>query len=149
MPWYRSNVGIRFQIVVLSYRIDFVRSSPFGTVNELNFWSGSTALYFVLSFRLAFHYSLMKLMGATSSISFCKCNTRIPLSVVLYVWPPSYSIKPFSTKSVKYSFSWLKDRYALYINFVLVAPPPFAASKSSPTMSLLLLYFIFQYRDSN
>jgi len=39
-------------------------------------------------------------------------------------------------------------RYALYINFVLVAPPPFAASKSSPTMSLLLLYFSCPYCHS-
>ena len=81
-------------------------------------------------------------MGATSSIVFCICNKRMPFCVVLYVWSPSYSIKPFSTKSAKYSLSWLKDRYALYINFVFVAPPPFAASKISPTMSLLLLYFI-------
>ena len=32
---------------------------------------------------------------------------------------------------------------ALYINLVLVAPPPFAAFKSSSIMSPLLLYFTF------
>jgi hypothetical protein len=31
-------------------------------------------------------------------------------------------MKPFSINSAKYSLSWLKDRYALYINFVLVIP---------------------------
>jgi hypothetical protein len=30
----------------------------------------------------------------------------------------------------------------LYIIFVLVAPPPFAASSIRPTISVLLLYFI-------
>lgn len=39
-----------------------------------------------------------------------------------------------------------KERYALYINFVLAVPSPFAASKSSPSMSPLLMNFIFYIR---
>ena len=95
------------------------------------------------------YFSLMKLIGATSSILLCIFRKCIPFSVVLKVCvPSSYCIKPFSAKSDKYSFNWLKDMNALYINLVLVAPPPSAAFKSSSIISLLLLYFTF-YLESN
>jgi len=89
----------------------------------------------------------MKLIGATSSILLCNFRKCIPFLVVLKVCvPSSYCIKPFSTNSDKYSFNWLKDINALYINLVLVAPPPYAALKSSSIMSLLLLYFTFHLK---
>ena len=50
-------------------------------------------------------------------------------------------------QSDKYSLSRLKDISALYINLVLVAPPPFAAFKSSSIMSLLPLYFTFHIKS--
>ena len=91
----------------------------------------------------------MKLIGATSSILLCNFIKCIPFSVVMKVCvPSSYCIKPFSTNSDRYSFNWLKDINALYINLVLVAPPPSAAFKSSSIMSLLLLYFTF-HLESN
>jgi len=111
---YRNNVDIQFQIPVLlssCHRYSVVRC-PCCTVTQLEYWPELAAPSFLLSFCLTLYYCFMKLTGATSSILFCRCNSRIPFSVVLYVWPTSYSIRSFSTRSVKYSLSWLKERYA-------------------------------------
>jgi len=117
------------------------------------FWRDSIwslVFYWILIVRhYSSYFSVMKLIGATSSILLCNFIKCIPFSVVLKVCvPSSYCIKPFSTNSDKYSFNWLKDINALYINLVLVAPPPSAAFKSSSIMSLLLLYFTF-HLESN
>src|ERR671911_2704028 len=70
-------------------------------------------------------------------------SKRIPFAVVLYViLPCSYSTNSSSTKDSKYSFMYSYDKTALYIIVVLVAPPPFAASKIAPIISDLLLCFI-------
>jgi hypothetical protein len=118
----------------------------------MSFWQVSNDILNILGKKSSAVYSylsLMKLIGATSLILFCNFKKCIPFSVVLKVFVPSpYCIKPFSTNSDKYSFNWLKDINALYINLVLVAPPPSAAFKSSSIMSLLLLYFTF-YLESN
>ena len=55
-----------------------------------------------------------------------------------------YLNKPFSSRSVTYSFNCANDKNALYINFDLLAPLPFVASSINLTMSVLLLYFIIE-----
>jgi uncharacterized membrane protein (Fun14 family) len=53
-----------------------------------------------------FYFSLMKLIGATSSILFCNFKKWIPFSVVLKVCVScAYCIKPFSATNDRYSFN--------------------------------------------
>ena len=76
-------------------------------------------------------------------------------SVVLYICSLSlYFSKPFSTMTVRYSFSSAYDRNALYIILAWVAPPPspppsFAASSICATMSVQLLYLIAKHSKND
>src|SRR5690349_25140200 len=98
-----------------------------------------------MPFIIIIIYSACLLMDIISPNWLYTCKRCMPFSVVLKSCLPSRSIKPFSNSIDRYSFNWPKDRKALYINFVLVAPPPFAASRINPIMSVLLLYFILIY----
>src|SRR5215211_887275 len=85
--------------------------------------------------------------GVITSIWLYSLKNLLLFSVVLYICSLSlYFSKPFSTMTVRYSFSSAYDRNALYIILAWVAPsPPFAASSICATMSVRLLYLIAKH----
>src|SRR5689334_18906722 len=79
-----------------------------------------------------------------SSISMDNLRNFLPFSVILYTCvPSSYTIIPLSSRSERYSFNWVYDKYALYIILVFVVPTV-TESRIIEIISVRLRYFMYK-----